>query len=63
MIEIKKENNTNEYRIIEKLATEILHEVHDPIIPAEHTKYFYRNFNWKMRLEIKLRMNILVIFS
>jgi ribosomal protein S18 acetylase RimI-like enzyme len=51
MIEIKKENNTNEYRIIEKLATEILHEVYDPIIPAEHTEYFLTEFQSENAIE------------
>jgi ribosomal protein S18 acetylase RimI-like enzyme len=44
MIEIKKADNTTEFKIIQKLATEILHEVYDPIIPAEHTKYFLTEF-------------------
>jgi hypothetical protein len=40
MIEIKKAENTTEFKIIQKLATEILHKVYDPIVPAEHTKYY-----------------------
>jgi ribosomal protein S18 acetylase RimI-like enzyme len=44
MIEIKKADNSTEFKIIEKLATEILHEVYDPIIPAEHTDYFLTEF-------------------
>jgi ribosomal protein S18 acetylase RimI-like enzyme len=44
MIEIKKAEKTTEFKIIEKLATEILHEVYDPIIPAEHTDYFLTEF-------------------
>lgn len=44
MIEIKKADTKNDYKIIEKLATEILHEVYDPIIPAEHTTYFLTEF-------------------
>ncbi|WP_394751087.1 GNAT family N-acetyltransferase [Spongiimicrobium salis] len=44
MIEIKKADNTTEFKIIEKLATEILHEVYDPIIPVEHTAYFLTEF-------------------
>ena len=44
MIEINKANNTSEFKIIEKLAKEILHEVYDPIIPAEHTDYFLTEF-------------------
>ncbi|WP_116772386.1 hypothetical protein [Maribacter litoralis] len=59
MIEINKANNTFEFKIIEKLAKEILHEVYDPIIPAEHTDYFLT----ELQLENKLKMRILVIFS
>jgi diamine N-acetyltransferase len=44
MIKIKKADNNTEFKIIEKLATEILHEVYDPIIPAEHTDYFLTEF-------------------
>ncbi len=44
MIEIKKATNSTEFKIIEKLAIEILHEVYDPIIPAEHTEYFLTEF-------------------
>ncbi len=40
MIEIKEANHRFEFKIIEKLATEILHEIYDPIIPPEHTDYF-----------------------
>ncbi len=44
MIEIKKADNSTEFKIIKKLATEILHEVYDPIIPTEHTDYFLTEF-------------------
>jgi len=44
MIEIKKADRTTEFKIIEKLANEILHEVYDSIIPAEHTNYFLAKF-------------------
>ncbi|WP_303316513.1 GNAT family N-acetyltransferase [Flavivirga abyssicola] len=44
MIEIKKAEDRSDYRIIKKLAAEILHEVYDPIIPAEHTDYFLTEF-------------------
>ena len=44
MIEIIKAENTNEFKTIEKLATEILHEVYDQIIPAKHTDYFLTEF-------------------
>ncbi|MEW7292823.1 GNAT family N-acetyltransferase [Aquimarina sp. 2304DJ70-9] len=44
MIEIKQVDNSTEFKIIEKLAAEILHEVYDPIIPAEHTDYFLMEF-------------------
>lgn len=35
MIKIKKAVNKTEFKIIEKLAIEILHEVYDQIIPAK----------------------------
>ncbi len=44
MIEIKEVNHRFEFKIIEELATEILHEVYDPIIPTEHTDYFLAEF-------------------
>tara|TARA_R110002126_G_scaffold291235_1_gene451249 strand:+ start:1085 stop:1588 length:504 start_codon:yes stop_codon:yes gene_type:complete len=44
MIEVNKANNTSEFKVIEKLAKEILHEVYDPIIPSEHTDYFLTEF-------------------
>ncbi len=44
MIEIEKADNPTEFKIIQKLATEILHKVYDPIIPAEHTDYFLTEF-------------------
>jgi ribosomal protein S18 acetylase RimI-like enzyme len=44
MIEVKKADKTSDFKIIEKLANEILHEVYDPIIPAEHTDYFLTEF-------------------
>ncbi|AUP80916.1 GNAT family N-acetyltransferase [Flavivirga eckloniae] len=44
MIEVKKADNSTEFKIIEKLAIEILHEVYDPIIPSEHTDYFLTEF-------------------
>jgi ribosomal protein S18 acetylase RimI-like enzyme len=44
MIEIKIAENKTEFKIIEKLAIEIFHEVYDPIIPAEHTDYFLKEF-------------------
>ena len=44
MIEVDKANNTSEFKVIEKLAKEILHEVYDPIIPSEHTDYFLTEF-------------------
>ncbi|WP_437373626.1 GNAT family N-acetyltransferase [Maribacter litoralis] len=43
MIEINKAY-PSDFKIIEKLAKEILHEVYDPIIPAEHTDYFLTEF-------------------
>jgi len=44
MIEIIKADNSTEFKIIEKLANKILHQVYDPIIPAEHTDYFLKEF-------------------
>ncbi|WP_103070866.1 GNAT family N-acetyltransferase [Aquimarina sediminis] len=44
MIEVKKAEKKTEFKIIEELAEEILHEVYDPIIPAEHTRYFLKKF-------------------
>ena len=44
MIKIKKAVNKTEFKIIEKLAIEILHEVYDQIIPAKHTDYFITEF-------------------
>lgn len=44
MIKIKKASSTFEFKLIEKLAVEILHEVYDPIIPSEHTDYFLAKF-------------------
>ncbi len=44
MIEINKVYHASEFKIIEKLTQEILHEVYDPIIPAEHTDYFLTEF-------------------
>lgn len=55
MIEIKKAENTTEFIIIEKLATEILHEVYDPIIPSEHTAYFLMEFQSKNAIENQIK--------
>ena len=44
MIEIEIATKPHDFIIIEKLAKEILHEVYDPIIPPEHTKYFLSKF-------------------
>ncbi len=44
MINIQKATKTEDYQIIETLAKEILHEVYDPIIPAEHTTFFLNKF-------------------
>jgi hypothetical protein len=51
MIEIKKANNQTHFKIIEELAYEILHEVYDPIIPAEHTDYFLTEFQSEKAIE------------
>ncbi|WP_024772752.1 GNAT family N-acetyltransferase [Aquimarina macrocephali] len=55
MIEIKKAGNSTEFKTIEKLATEILHEVYDPIIPAEHTNYFLAEFQSKNAIEKQIK--------
>ncbi len=47
MIEINKVYHASEFKIIEKLAQEILHEVYNPIIPTEHTDYFLTEFQSK----------------
>lgn len=44
MIEIIKADTATDFKIIEKLANEILHEVYDPIIPAEHTDFFLKKY-------------------
>jgi ribosomal protein S18 acetylase RimI-like enzyme len=44
MINIKKATTTSDFKTIELLAEEILHEVYDPIIPAEHTVFFLQKF-------------------
>jgi hypothetical protein len=51
MIEIKKANNQTDFKIIEELAYEIMHEVYDPIIPAEHTDYFLTEFQSETVIE------------
>lgn len=55
MIEIKKADKTTEFKIIEKLANEILHEVYDPIIPAEHTDYFLTEFQSVNAIENQIK--------
>lgn len=44
MIDIQLATTTSEFKKIETLAKEILHEVYDPIIPAEHTTFFLQKF-------------------
>ena len=44
MIDIQKATTTSDFKIIELLAKEILHEVYDPIIPKEHTTFFLQKF-------------------
>lgn len=55
MIEIKIATNSTEFQIIENLATEILHEVYAPIIPAEHTDYFLTKFQSKKAIEKQIK--------
>jgi hypothetical protein len=40
MIKILKAVNKKEFKIIENLAVEIMRQVYDSIIPAEHTDFF-----------------------
>jgi ribosomal protein S18 acetylase RimI-like enzyme len=54
MIEIKKANNKNDFKVIEELAYKILHEVYDPIIPAEHTDYFLTKFQSEKAIESQI---------
>ncbi|TDQ27529.1 GNAT family N-acetyltransferase [Tenacibaculum caenipelagi] len=51
MIELKKVEKRTEFKSIEKLANEILHEVYDPIIPSEHTDYFLAKFQSEKAIE------------
>jgi len=44
MIEINKVTKFSEFKIIEKLANEILHEVYDPFIPSKYTDDFLNEF-------------------
>ena len=44
MIEIKKATTDLEFKIIENLAFEILHEVYDLIVPSEHTHCFLQEY-------------------
>jgi len=55
MIKILKAENKNEFKIIEKLATEIMHQVYDPIIPAEHTDYFLTEFQSENAIENQIK--------
>ena len=44
MITLLKAEHKTDFRLIEKLAVEILHEVYDAIIPPEHTDYFISKY-------------------
>ncbi|GAA3624207.1 GNAT family N-acetyltransferase [Flavivirga jejuensis] len=55
MIEIKRADKKTEFKVIEKLANEILHEVYDPIIPAEHTDYFLMEFQSENAIEDQIK--------
>ncbi|WP_299258652.1 GNAT family N-acetyltransferase [uncultured Aquimarina sp.] len=55
MIEIKKVCDSTKFKIIKKLAIEILHEVYDPIIPAEHTDYFLKEFQSENAIEKQIK--------
>lgn len=55
MIKIKEASTKTEFKIIETLATIILHEVYDPIIPAEHTRYFLDQFQSENAIENQIK--------
>jgi len=55
MIYLKKADKKTEFKVIEKLANEILHEVYDPIIPAEHTDYFLKEFQSENAIEDQIK--------
>jgi len=44
MIEINNVTDISEFKIIEKLANEILHEVYDSFIPSKYTDAFLKEF-------------------
>jgi ribosomal protein S18 acetylase RimI-like enzyme len=55
MIEIKKADNSTDFKIIENLASTILHEVYDPVIPTEHTDYFLTEYQSKNAIEKQIK--------
>lgn len=55
MITIKEVLTNTEFKIIEKLANIILHEVYAPIIPAEHTRYFLERFQSEKAIENQVK--------
>lgn len=55
MITIKEALTNTEFKVIEKLANIILHEVYDPIIPAEHTRYFLERFQSEKAIENQVK--------
>lgn len=55
MIEIKEAITKTEFKLIEELARIILHEVYDPIIPAEHTRYFLEEFQSENAIENQIK--------
>ena len=55
MIKIKKTDSSTDFKIIEKLAKEIFHEVYDPIIPAEHTQFFLNEFQSANAIEKQIQ--------
>ncbi len=60
MIDIQKATTTSDYKTIELLAKEILHEVYDPIIPAEHTSFFLQKFQTTTAIQEQVLLDILV---
>ncbi len=55
MIEIKRADKRTEFKVIEKLANEILHQVYDPIITAEHTDCFLTEFQSENVIEDQIK--------
>ncbi len=55
MIEIIEADKKSDFKVIEILATEILYEVYDPIIPTEHTDFFLKKFQSVKAIEYQIK--------